>query len=305
MDNFREYFIFYKVYQQGGITNAANAIGVTKSTVSRAVVRLEKEYGLKLFFRNGKSLYPTRFGDHLYDYCHKIIHLFSEAKNSSAKFKQECSGVIKIAAPFLFGQTLLSSIISRFSKTFPLASLCVCLSNEIPESEYANYDIVFSLNKSVPDHYIVKDIGSIYTKLFFSKEYTGFNRKSVEKNTFLILSSKHNNPVFKLKIHDQNHETEARILQVRPRIISNDCKIIKEAVINGLGVGILPGHTVAEELAQGVLQEAFENHYVYHDDIYAIYSSFLMMPRIFRAFLDYVSVELSVDLQINRTAFSR
>jgi DNA-binding transcriptional LysR family regulator len=305
MNNFRDYHLFYHVYCNGGITKAATELGLTKSTVSRAVTRLEKEYGLKLFFRNGKGLFPTRFGDHLYQYCQKIIDIFYEAKSSSVQFKQECCGTIKIAAPVLFGQTLLSPIIARFSQKFPKSQLHVCLSNDIDENEYTNYDIVFSLKNNVSDHYIIKKVGSIYTKLFFSKTHIQPNFSEIEKNNFLILTAKDTDGLFKIKIHHETNLAPIKELQIQPRIISNDSKIIKEAVINGLGIGILPGHEVSEELKNGTLEEAFYSHYIYHDDVYAIYSSFLMMPKLFKAFLDFVAVELCIDLQINRDSYCR
>lgn len=304
MNNFRDYYLFYHVYRNSGITKAANELGVTKSTVSRAVARLEKEYNLKLFFRNGKGLYSTRFADHLFQYCDKILEVFYEAKTSSAQFKKECCGTIKIAAPVLFGQTLLSPIIARFSKKFPKAQLHVCLANEVAESDYPNYDLVFSMKKDVSDYFIVKKVGSLFTKLFWSKKYK-LDSDKIENNDFLVLTSRRAEEIFKLKIHKEDRAAEVTELHVSPKIISNDSKIIKEAVINGLGVGILPGHEVAEELDSGVLEEAFYNHYIYQDDLYVIYSSFSMMPKLFKAFLDFVTVELSIDLQIKREAFYR
>lgn len=305
MNNLRNYHIFHQVYRNGGITRAATELGLTKSTVSRSVTLLEKEYGLKLFFRNGKGLFPTRFGDHLYQYCEKIIDIFYEAKSSSIQFKEDCCGTIKIAAPILFGQTLLSPIIARFSQKFPKSRLHICLSNDISENEYSNYDIVFCLKKNVSDHYIVKRIGSIYTKLFFSKNYIDPNFADMEKNDFLILTSKNTDGLFKLKIHHEKNFVPVKEFNIQPKIISNDSKIIKEAVVNGLGIGILPGHEVSKEIKAGILEEAFYSHYIYHDDVYAIYSSFLMMPKLFNAFLDFVAVELSIDLQINRDAYCR
>jgi DNA-binding transcriptional LysR family regulator len=305
MNNFRDYYLFYHVYRNSGITKAANELGLTKSTVSRAVGRLEKEYNLKLFIRNGKGLYSTRFADHLFQYCDKIIEVFYEAKTSSVQFTKECCGTIKIAAPVLFGQTLLSPIIARFSKKFPKAQLHVCLANEVDEADYPNYDLVFSMKKDVNDYFIVKKVGSIFTKLFWSKKYKNLDCNKIEKNDFLVLTSKRSEDIFKLKIHKNDMVAEVKELCVSPKIISNDSKIIKEAVINGLGIGILPGHEVAEELNSGVLEEAFYNHYIYHDDVYVIYSSFSMMPKLFKAFLDFVTVELSLDLQINRETYYR
>lgn len=305
MENFRNYYLFYHVYRNGGITRAADALGLTKSTVSRAVGSLENEYGLKLFYRNGKGLHPTRFADHLFQYCDKIIEVFYEAKTSSIQFKEQCCGTIKIAAPVLFGQTLLSPIIARFCKKFPKAQLQVSLSNEILEADYPNYDVVFSLNKDVNDHFLVKKVGSIFTKLFWSEKYKNLDRKKIEKNDFLVLTSRQQDQLFKLKIHKEDESAQVTALEIVPKIVSNDSRIIKEAVISGLGIGILPGHEVVEELHSGVLEEAFYNHYVYHDDVYAIYSSFLMMPKLFKAFLDFVTVELSIDLQINRDSYLR
>jgi DNA-binding transcriptional LysR family regulator len=305
MKNFRDYYLFYHVYRNCGITKAADNLGVTNSTVSRAVGRLESEYGLKLFFRNGKGLYSTRFGDHLFQYCDKIIEVFYEAKYSSAKFKKECCGTIKIVAPVLFGQTLLSPIIAKFCNNFPKAQLHVCLSNDLPEADYPNYDIVFSLTSKVDDNFLVKKVGSIFTKLFWSPKYKNLDRNQMENNDFLVLTSRRPDQVFNLKIHKEDQASKVTEFQVVPKIISNDSRVIKEAVINGLGIGILPGHEVAKELQSGELEEAFGSHYVYHDDVYAIYSSFLMMPKLFTAFLDFVTVELSIDLQINCERYLR
>ncbi len=305
MKNFRDYHLFYQVYRNGGITKAADELALTKSTVSRAVGRLEKEYGLKLFHRNGKGLIPTRFGDHLYQYCDKIVEVYYEAKSSAAKFKTDCCGTIKIAAPVLFGQSLLSPIIARFCEKFPKAQLHVCLDNDVPEADYPNYDIVFALKNDVGEHFIVKQVGSIFTKLFRSKKYTKFDRNRIEKNYFLVLTSRKPADVFKLKIHQEEKTVQVREVVVSPKIVSNDSKVIKEAVVKGLGIGILPGHEVAKELQSGELEEAFGSHYVYHDDVYAVYSSFLMMPKLFTAFLDFVTVELAIDLQIKKDGYLR
>ncbi len=305
MKFFRDYHLFYHVYCNGGITKAAKELALTKSTVSRAVGRLEKEYSLKLFHRNGKGLIPTRFGDHLYQYCDKIFEIFSEAKRSATKYKTDCCGKIEIAAPVLFGQSLLSPIIARFCEKFPKAQLHVCLDNDVPEVDYPNYDIVFTLKNSVCDHFIVKQVGSIYTKLFWSRKYTKFDREKIKKNNFLVLTTRKPENLFKLKIHQEDNRGQVKEILVSPQIVSNDSKVIKEAVIKGLGIGVLPGHEVAEELRSGELEEAFGSHYVYHDDVYAVYSSFLMMPKLFTAFLDFVMVELAIDLQIRKDAYLR
>ena len=304
MKNFKNYFLFYHTYLNFSITKAAENLNVTKSTVSRAISQIESNYGLKLFYRNGKGLHSTRFGDHLFQYCDKIFGLFKEIENSSAKFKDDCCGTIKILAPVLFGQTLLSPIISRFCCQFPDARFHVCLSDDLAESNFPNYDIVFSTNDKISESFHVKKVGSIYTKLFWSRAYIDLDLNNFENNNFIILTSKCIRDKFILKVHSEN-SNDTKSYEVHPKIISNDSRIVKEATINGLGIGILPGHEVSYEVTSGKVEELFENKYVYNDDIFAIYSGFVMMPKLFKAFLNFADVELSIDLQINKKAYTR
>ena len=63
--------IFVKVVQQGSFTRAAEVLRTPKSTVSKAVTRLEKITGTKLLLRTTRSQTLTTAGRLFYETCSK------------------------------------------------------------------------------------------------------------------------------------------------------------------------------------------------------------------------------------------
>ena len=88
--------IFLSVFQNNGITKAAQELHIAQPSVSLAVKEMEEYYGTKLFDRIGKKIYPTQNGRRLYDYALKICGLFDEA-NRSVK-NPDTLGEIRIGA---------------------------------------------------------------------------------------------------------------------------------------------------------------------------------------------------------------
>jgi aminoethylphosphonate catabolism LysR family transcriptional regulator len=56
---------FHAVFEHGGFSKAANALGLTQPAVSDHVRRLEQAFGVTLFVRSGRSVEPTELGRRL------------------------------------------------------------------------------------------------------------------------------------------------------------------------------------------------------------------------------------------------
>ena len=109
---------------------------------------------------------------------------------------------------------------------------------------------------------------------------------------------------FKKAANEIQRELEANTSDVRKDIEEIKSSVTKD--VDSLTSTVkTESDNISKEIKAGILEEAFYSHYIYHDDVYAIYSSFLMTPKLFNAFLDFVAVELSIDLQINRDAYCR
>jgi DNA-binding transcriptional LysR family regulator len=71
----RHFQIFLKVYDEGGMTRAADKMHISQPSISQAIRELEEHYQARLFERLGKRLFLTAAGQELMHYARHVISL--------------------------------------------------------------------------------------------------------------------------------------------------------------------------------------------------------------------------------------
>lgn len=108
---------FLAVLDSGGMTRAAERLGVSQSAVSWKIKRLEQRVGRELLIRHGRSLRPSRDGEELLRYARTIVETHDEAvaRLSGA----ELTGRIRLGATEEISAHSLSPAIGRFNRIHP------------------------------------------------------------------------------------------------------------------------------------------------------------------------------------------
>ncbi|MEM5338340.1 LysR family transcriptional regulator [Paraburkholderia azotifigens] len=110
---------FVSVARAGGFRDAARMSGVSASSLSIAVRRLETKLGLRLLNRTTRSVAPTEAGQRLID---KLSPLFSEmeaALDVLNVFREKPSGTLKLNVPSSAARIVLPSVVAPFLKAYP------------------------------------------------------------------------------------------------------------------------------------------------------------------------------------------
>lgn len=111
-----KYFQYIAKYKN--ITQAAKHLYISQSTLSRHIMSLENELGVKLFERNNKMVSLTEAGKMLYQDSDAFInHMDSLIKNVTAAGKGH-SGILKMTAPQSLYHTL-DKVISGTRDEYP------------------------------------------------------------------------------------------------------------------------------------------------------------------------------------------
>ena len=95
--------VFEKVAAFGSFTLAARTLGLPKSSISRAIARLEGELGVRLFERGTRSVQLTAVGESLRVRCESGLALISEAVESAAGLAGAPRGKLRVSAGIGFG----------------------------------------------------------------------------------------------------------------------------------------------------------------------------------------------------------
>ncbi len=143
--------IFVTVYQNKGITNASQILHLAQPSVSLAIRELEEYYGIHLFERIGRRIFPTECGKDFYGYALHIVSLFDEMEKKVRNW--DTLGTLRIGTSVTIGTHLLPSIIQKASELFPDLTIEAFINNSASIEEHImDNTIDVGLIETRPDH---------------------------------------------------------------------------------------------------------------------------------------------------------
>ena len=111
-----EYFL--AVVQHGQVTSAASALRVAQPSLSQAIKALERDLGVELFTREGRTLRPTRAGRALVEPARRVLGDLDTARAAVADVVELTAGWLDIATHDLLGRDPLVAAIAAFHELY-------------------------------------------------------------------------------------------------------------------------------------------------------------------------------------------
>ncbi|MFB6260932.1 MAG: LysR family transcriptional regulator, partial [Thiohalorhabdaceae bacterium] len=95
--------LFARVVEQRSFSGAARDLGLSKSTVSKRVSRLEERLGVRLLHRTTRRLSLSEAGRTFYDYCRQAVAAAQAGEEAVTRLQEQPRGVLSLNAPVSFG----------------------------------------------------------------------------------------------------------------------------------------------------------------------------------------------------------
>ncbi|WP_261817630.1 LysR family transcriptional regulator [Vibrio gallicus] len=151
---------FVLVAELESFTRCADALGVSRSHVSRQITRLERDLGVTLLVRTTRSLKLTPEGRGLYQRCHGALGNINQALMISIEDTQQLRGHLAInCVGGVLGEDILVPIVNQFMKQHPQVSINLDFSSNRVDLISDEFDIAFRMGE-------LEDAGFIARKLF-------------------------------------------------------------------------------------------------------------------------------------------
>src|SRR5690625_5277625 len=110
---------FIEVARREHVTKAANALHNAQSAVSRQIFNLEKELGVDLFIREGRSVKLTAVGKVFLEHMEQVMHVLEDAKQVVNEYTDPEQGTVHIGFPSSIAKHVMPAAISSFRKKYP------------------------------------------------------------------------------------------------------------------------------------------------------------------------------------------
>ncbi|KAB8037937.1 LysR family transcriptional regulator [Silvanigrella paludirubra] len=253
-------YLFVKVVLFGSYSRAAENLKLPKSTLSRAISRLEEETGTKLLLRTTRTIALTEAGRAFYENCAEPLQLLEDAKKALNEKNNSISGIMRITAPEDIGMNLISKVIAKLTKDYPILQFELFFTNEIIDLIKEGFDIAIRVGKLKSSNLKAKKVGDIIMVLVASPEYLNSINK-IEHPADLLnchcldVTTRNIKPNWKL-IFDTGKTIN---LEIKTKIIANQMDSLKNLAIQGAGVALIPIFICQEELSSGSLKRVLPN----------------------------------------------
>jgi DNA-binding transcriptional LysR family regulator len=280
--------LFIAVIDAGSFTLAAQRLNIPKANISRKISRLEQQLGVILLERTTRSQHITDAGSQYLVHCRHISQEIELAETSISELLTEVKGQLRIGVSVGMGHDIIKPVLGQFMRQYPALNLQLNLLNNRVDLIEEGYDLVIRIGELEDSRLVAKRLGKVARKIYTSPDYVKQHGeiKSIEqlsKASFLLMSSIQHNERLLLTSKEKQHE-----LRVLPRMLVDDFLILKQMIIEGLGVAIIPDYMCEHELANGTLIQLLPNWGMPEVNVYALYPKHrLNVPKV-KAFLDFI-----------------
>lgn len=142
--------IFTAVFRHSNITKAADELHLAQPSVSVAVKELEEYYGIRLFERFGRRIFPTETAKEFYGYALHIVSVFEEMEKKIRNW--DTLGVIRIGASITIGTHILPQLLKQYQALFPeLRTEVTIKTSSVIEQNILDNDIDIGLIETQPE----------------------------------------------------------------------------------------------------------------------------------------------------------
>jgi DNA-binding transcriptional LysR family regulator len=245
--------IFAAVVEHRSFSAAADAIGVSKATVSKAVARLEAGIGQSLFHRTSRRLALTEAARPLAERARRILAEAQCAEEAARDAAAAHAGRIRLAAPMTFGVARVAPVLAAFLRDHPAVEVELHLSDARVDIVAEGFDVALRI-ADLPDSSLrARRLCRIESHIVASPAYLaahGRPRHAGELGQHRLLGYTNVAGPWRFRGPDG---AEVAVRTAGP-LSANSGEALLPALLAGLGVAWLPGFIVGPHVASGALE---------------------------------------------------
>lgn len=283
---------FVRIADAGGVSQAAIATDTPKSSMSRALARLEETVNVRLFERAGRSLRLSEAGHLLLPHARRILDDVAEAEAALEGMSGKPRGTLRINAAMTYALGIVAPMLPDFIRRYPDVRVVLDTENRIVDFVREEVDVAIRIGTLPDSDLIARKLGRIELWPCASPEYLalhGIPKTPVELSSHMLLGW-HDRPS-EWQFVDAS-ETKHRVL-VPTGTVAPEPAVLQVLLTGGVGVGRLPDFLARPAIASGTLCRLLEDYGSENVEAHAVYPQHRSLSAKVRLFIESLTAYLS------------
>ncbi|NWB41403.1 LysR family transcriptional regulator [Pseudomonas sp. E6002] len=283
-----EMAVFAMVAEQGSLSGAARVLGLTPSSISRIITRIEGRIGTRLLLRTTRAITLTAEGEAYLRGARRILADMAEVEDAITD-QGAPRGRLRVSAALAHGRLSIVPLVAAFSARYPAIVVELRLEDEVVDILGGQADVAIRFGQLADSPLTARLIGSIGEVIVASPDYLARHGTPQVPQDLLNHNCLRFN--FRRAAPDWPFHVDGRdfSLQVSGTIEGNSGEVLSQLAKLGAGIARIGAFSVADDLASGDLVPLLEAYNPGDQEpIHAVFVGGAAMPARVRAFVDFL-----------------
>jgi DNA-binding transcriptional LysR family regulator len=258
MDRYLALEAFVRVAESGGFTRAAQSLGISTPAVSERVKQLELLVGQPLLYRTTRSVSLTEAGIDLLPGYADLVRRMGDLESAPGPAAASLTGRLRVASVIDFGMSHIAPTLSALARTFPALVVELNLDNRLINPIADGFDVAIHFRTVPLTRLGMTKLADVRNGYFASPGYIAANGMPDEPDDLrahrcIGYSFQTSTDAWDNDRWIVYREATVRAVGVSLAMTTNSGLVMKNLVIEGHGVAVLPEQRAADAVANGQL----------------------------------------------------
>lgn len=284
--------VFARTTKALSLSAAARSLKLPKSSVSRALTRLEAAVGAVLIERSTRHLRLTDAGSMLLPHALRILDATEAAQAALDGLAEVPRGILKISVTHSFAVGVLTPMLSTFLRNHPGVRVVLDISNRMVDLVAEGIDLAICIGPPADSAWIARRLAAIELWVCASPAYLRergtpkFPRDLVEHQLLTRADC-----VLPWRFYSAAGETFE--IEVLPGTVIPEPAAALEVILGGGGISRLPEYLATRPIADGRLVRVLADLRPERTEVFALYARSLTVKT--RVFIEALSEHLEAS----------
>jgi DNA-binding transcriptional LysR family regulator len=267
--------IFHAAAEAGSFTHAGELLSISQSAVSRHISALERDLNVPLFHRHARGLVLTEQGELLYRTAQDVFSKLATTQILLADSRGKPSGELKVTTTMALGTGWLTPRLNEFVKLYPDIRLQLLLDDEVLNLTMREADVAIWFGAPTQQDLVRRKLFTVHYHIYASNEYVKRFGKpkslnDIDRHRIMTYGGPMPSPFKEMNWLESTGRDGAGPREPALRI--NSLLALREAVLHGLGIAVLPDYLAKDHprmvnILEDVEMPVFDTYFVYPEDL--------------------------------------